>query len=108
MYGSSVCSAFDNTLYRAIIVENPANGATLSTVVTSTSEDIKACVEGADQAFKSGIWSKTSVQHRYDVLSRLARSLASKVPEFAEIDTLQTGRPIREMRAQIGRVSEWL
>jgi len=89
-------------------VENPANGATLSTIVTSTPEDVKACVDQADQVFKSGVWSRSSIQHRSSVLSKLSRSLASRIPEISEIETLQTGRPIREMRAQIGRVTEWL
>ena len=94
--------------YRTIPVENPANGATLSTVVSSTPADVKACVEQADQVFKSGLWSRSSIQHRSTVLARLARLLESRVPEISEIDTLQTGRPIREMRAQVGRVPEWL
>ena len=42
------------------------------------------------------------------ILSKLARSLESKISEFAQIESQQTGRTIREMRAQLGRLPEWL
>lgn len=39
---------------------------------------------------------------------RLARTLEEHVPALAELETLQTGRAIREMRAQLRRLPEWL
>jgi acyl-CoA reductase-like NAD-dependent aldehyde dehydrogenase len=46
--------------------------------------------------------------HRSKVLTRLARALEERVPALAELETLQTGRAIREMAAQLGRLPEWL
>jgi acyl-CoA reductase-like NAD-dependent aldehyde dehydrogenase len=46
--------------------------------------------------------------HRSKVLSKLARLLEERIPEFAELETMQTGRTIREMKAQLGRLPEWL
>jgi acyl-CoA reductase-like NAD-dependent aldehyde dehydrogenase len=46
--------------------------------------------------------------HRSKVLSRLARFLEERISEFAKLETLQTGRTIREMNAQLGRLPEWL
>ena len=65
-------------------------------------------VQDAHAAFQSGAWSRASAQHRSTVLARLARALEARIPELAEIETLQTGRAIREMRAQLGRLPEWL
>jgi acyl-CoA reductase-like NAD-dependent aldehyde dehydrogenase len=65
-------------------------------------------VNGAHTVFESGIWSRAPSFHRSKVLTRLARALEEHIPAFAELETLQTGRAIREMRAQLGRLPEWL
>ncbi len=62
----------------------------------------------ANASFESGVWSRAPAIHRSKVLTRLARALEERVPAFAELETLQTGRAIREMRAQLGRLPEWL
>jgi acyl-CoA reductase-like NAD-dependent aldehyde dehydrogenase len=77
-------------------------------VDAANSDDIKRTVVDAHNAFESGIWSRAPALHRSKVLSRLARSLEEHVPALAELETLQTGRAIREMRAQLARLPEWL
>ncbi|KXN89547.1 NAD/NADP-dependent betaine aldehyde dehydrogenase [Leucoagaricus sp. SymC.cos] len=89
-------------------VLNPANGEELCQIVSSSSEDVKAAVQNAQAVFESGVWSKASVLHRSKVLSNLARALERKIPEFAVMETMQTGRTIREMNVQLGRLPEWL
>ena len=34
--------------------------------------------------------------------------LEDKIPEFVKIETMQTGRCINEMNAQLSRLPEWL
>lgn len=77
-------------------------------VVSSTGEDVKVAIQNAQAAFESGVWSKASVIHRSQVLSNLARALERRTPEFAQMESLQTGRTIRELNAQLGRIPEWL
>jgi hypothetical protein len=38
----------------------------------------------------------------------MARLLEEKISNMARLETLQTGRAIREMNAQLGRLPEWL
>lgn len=38
----------------------------------------------------------------------MARLLEQRLPELAAMESLQTGRALREMRAQLGRLPEWL
>jgi len=45
---------------------------------------------------------------RFAVLTKAANLLRSRLPEFINLETQQTGRPIREMRAQLFRIPEWL
>ena len=77
-------------------------------VDTANSEDVQRAVADAHAAFESGAWSRAPAVHRSKVLTRLARALEERVPALAELETLQTGRAIREMRAQLGRLPEWL
>ena len=74
----------------------------------SSDIDVIKTVENAHAVFQSGIWSRAPVHHRSTILSRLAFALEKRVREMAAIDSLQTGRTIREMNAQIGRLPEWL
>ena len=60
----------------------------------------------AHEVFKAGIWSRAPASQRAGVLSNLARDLEARVPELAKIETLQTGRAVREMTAQVS--SCWL
>ncbi|GLB34022.1 putative aldehyde dehydrogenase family protein [Lyophyllum shimeji] len=90
------------------IVSNPANGESLCKVFSASTEFVDDAMDYAQHAFQSGVWSKAPAIHRSNVLSKLARILDEHVPELAKIETLQTGRPIREMNAQLGRLPEWL
>jgi len=77
-------------------------------VEAANSEDVRRTVVDAHAAFESGVWSRAPAIHRSKVLTRLARALEERVPALAELETLQTGRAIREMRTQLGRLPEWL
>jgi acyl-CoA reductase-like NAD-dependent aldehyde dehydrogenase len=86
---------------------NPLINSCHSVASTSESEARRA-IELANSSFTSGVWSRASAIQRSLVLTRLARSLEEHIPEFAELESLQTGRTIREMRAQLTRLPEWL
>ncbi|KAF9247401.1 aldehyde dehydrogenase domain-containing protein, partial [Melanogaster broomeanus] len=89
-------------------VLNPATGEALCSVEAATSKDVDAAVTRAHSAYQSGIWSKAPPLTRSAILSRLAQLLEESIPDMAKIETLQTGRVIREMNAQIGRLPDWL
>lgn len=77
-------------------------------VGTASADDVRNAVSDAQSSFDSGVWSKSSVMSRSTVLSRLARSLEKRISDMATIESAQTGRAIREMTAQLGRLPEWL
>ncbi|EMD40926.1 hypothetical protein CERSUDRAFT_80579 [Gelatoporia subvermispora B] len=89
-------------------VKNPATGEHISTIYMSNERDAKTAIYHANEVFKSGEWSKSPAQMRAAILSNLARSLEERIDEFAQLESMQTGRAIREMRAQISRLPEWL
>ncbi|RAL06388.1 aldehyde dehydrogenase [Aspergillus ibericus CBS 121593] len=91
-----------------IPVINPANEVPIATIDATPKETVDSIVNESLHTFRNGPWSRTDVSDRFAVLSTAARLLRSRIPEFVELETRQTGRPIREMRAQLARVPEWL
>ncbi|KAF8238910.1 aldehyde dehydrogenase [Tricholoma matsutake] len=91
-----------------ITVYNPASGESLCQVECASPEAVNSTIHNAQSVLESGVWSKAPAMHRSKVLSNLARLLAERIPDFAKLETSQTGRTIREMNAQLGRIPEWL
>lgn len=83
-------------------------GPPIGRVDCTSPEVVNSAIRNAQAVFESGIWSKAPTMYRSKVLSGLARLLEERIPDFAKLETLQTGRPIREMNAQLGRLPEWL
>jgi phenylacetaldehyde dehydrogenase len=89
-------------------LRNPATGDRLAEVAAGTPADVDRAVVAARRAFDDGCWSRLAPAERHRVLVAAAALLRERVPELARWETLQIGRPLREMRAQLARVPEWL
>lgn len=85
--------ASDNGLYKAY---NPSNGEVLAQCAEATKEDVDAAVAAATEAFKT--WKKTTVQERSTYLLKIADALEAKLEHFAQVETYDNGKPIRETR----------
>lgn len=86
----------------------PADGMLLGTVLHSGATGMERAIGAAQAAFDDGSWSRLDGAARGRAVARLAELLDAEIDELARLDALQTGRPIREMQAQVGRLSEWL
>ncbi len=75
---------------------NPATEEHLSYVAAAGDADVDAAVRAARKAFSK--WSKTSGTERAKYLYRIARILQERAREFAVLETLDNGKPIRETR----------
>ncbi len=107
-YGMFVDGAYKSAASGATFdVEDPATGKVLTKVASAGAADVEAAVESAQAAFEAGEWARADPRDRANVMLKAANALAERVPEFAELESLQTGRAIREMRAQLGRLPEW-
>ena len=73
---------------------NPATGEVLARVAEGDREDIDRAVQAARRAFESGPWPNMSPSQRGRLLSRLADLLESHLEEFAELETLDNGKPL--------------
>jgi aldehyde dehydrogenase (NAD+) len=75
---------------------NPATEGQLSNIALATAPDVDAAVAAARKAY--GKWSKMKAAERGKLVYRLARMLQERSREFATIESLDGGKPIRESR----------
>jgi NAD-dependent aldehyde dehydrogenases len=80
-------------------VYNPATGAILMQVAEADSEDVDRAVKAARKAFDEGPWSKISPSERGKLLWKLAELLEKHSDEFAEIESIDNGKPVAVARA---------
>lgn len=76
---------------------NPATGKAHSQIPQATSEEVDEAVAAARRAFE-GPWGKMPGLERGKFLFRIARLLQEHAREFAVLETLDGGKPIRESR----------
>jgi acyl-CoA reductase-like NAD-dependent aldehyde dehydrogenase len=76
---------------------NPATEELLSKVAFADLADVNAAVTAARTAFTK-TWSKMPAAQRGKYLFRIARILQERAREFAVLETLDNGKPIRETR----------
>lgn len=76
---------------------NPATEEVLSQIALAGKNDIDAAVKAARKAYTT-IWSKMSGKERGKYLFRIARIMQERSREFAVLETLDNGKPIRESR----------
>ena len=76
---------------------DPSTEETLAQVGQATPEEINLAVEAAREAFENG-WSTISPTERAKYLFRIARILQERSREFAVLESLNGGKPIRESR----------
>ncbi|HEX8516457.1 MAG TPA: aldehyde dehydrogenase family protein [Bacteroidia bacterium] len=75
---------------------NPATEEKLADVAEANEKDVDKAVKAARRAF--GKWSKLSGKERGKYIYRIARLMQERAREFAVIETLDGGKPIRESR----------
>lgn len=75
---------------------NPSTGKQLSQVAQANAKDVDAAVRAAKAALPG--WRKLSGDDRARYLFRIARILLERAREFAILETLDNGKPIKETR----------
>ncbi|MGC1831514.1 MAG: aldehyde dehydrogenase family protein, partial [Candidatus Acidiferrales bacterium] len=78
---------------------NPATGEVLSNIAEGDKEDIDLAVKAARAAFDMGAWSKISHSERGRMIWRLADLLEKHLEEFAQLESLDNGKPLKVARA---------
>jgi len=82
---------------RTFEVVNPATGAVLAKVHNANSDDLDAAVESAQAGQK--VWAALTTVERSRILLRAVALLRERNDALAELETLNTGKPLSETRS---------
>jgi succinate-semialdehyde dehydrogenase/glutarate-semialdehyde dehydrogenase len=78
---------------------NPANGNTLRVIDAFTPTELESALQACSTV--GAVWRRSTVGERSRLLRAAAGRLRENAGEFAELITLEMGKPIREARAEI-------
>ena len=73
---------------------NPATGEVLAQVAEGNSTEIDKAVTAARKAFESGPWRRLTASERGLLIWKLADLVESHLEEFAQLESLDNGKPV--------------
>lgn len=79
-----------------IDVLNPYDGALITAIAAAEAADVDRAVAAAQRAFPA--WSRMAAADRGHLLLKLADKIEANAEELAQLETLDTGHPIRDTR----------
>jgi betaine-aldehyde dehydrogenase len=88
----------DSSQGKAVEDISPATGEPIAEVPVSTVEDVERAVAAAREAFDDGRWSGLTHGTRAAMLEKLAATVEAHASELAELESMDTGKPIKLAR----------
>jgi acyl-CoA reductase-like NAD-dependent aldehyde dehydrogenase len=86
---------------------NPTTGKVWAMIPEATTEDVDRAVRAADRAFSEGTWPAMTPTQRGQCLRRLGDLLANKSEALGKVETIDTGKLLKETRWQAKYISEF-
>ncbi|RMB82482.1 aldehyde dehydrogenase [Streptomyces shenzhenensis] len=86
---------------------NPTTGLAWYTAADGTAADVERAVAAARTAFEDARWRDLSQTRRGRLLRNLADLIGEHAEELARTETLDNGKLLREMRAQLAGLPEY-
>ncbi|WP_037154106.1 aldehyde dehydrogenase [Rhizobium freirei] len=86
---------------------DPATGHVWASMPEAREGDVDRAVKAAEQALWSGEWPAMTASARGKLLLKLADLVQANAARLAELETLDTGKIIRETSAQIAYVADY-
>jgi len=80
-----------------IDVLNPHDGSVITAIAAAEAADVDVAVAAATRAFPA--WSRTAAAERGRLLLKLADKIEANAEALAQLESLDTGHPIRDSRA---------
>lgn len=93
---------------RRIDVVDPSTGEVFASIPRSGAGDVDLAVRTAREAFDDGPWGRMPAVERGRALVRLAALVTAHADELAMLESRDTGKPIRQGRADIVALARYL
>lgn len=89
-----------------IAVVNPSDGKPFEAIARSGEADVDRAVQAARQAFE-GEWGQMAPAVRSRLLMKIAFALLDRQEELAQLESADTGKPIKQARADAAAVARY-
>ena len=86
---------------RTLEVLSPSDGLPFARIARGTAADIDAAVAAARRAFEDGPWRRMTATERGRLMLKLGQSILDHFDELAELEARDTGKPMKQARADI-------
>ncbi|MDJ0608423.1 MAG: aldehyde dehydrogenase [Kiloniellales bacterium] len=86
---------------------NPANGRPWAEIPAAGAADVERAVAAAHRAYAEGPWSRMTPSERGRCLRRLADLLAEASEDLGRVETVDTGKMLKETRWQAKYIAEF-
>ncbi|PTE08587.1 aldehyde dehydrogenase [Mesorhizobium helmanticense] len=86
---------------------DPSTGTPWAKMPAASVADVDRAVEAAHRALRSGPWASMTASARGKLLVKLGDLVVANADRLAELETRDTGKIIRETRAQIAYVGDY-
>lgn len=77
-------------------VIDPSCGQAIAQASVASLVEVESAISSARKAFDQGGWPKLSYDERKNYLLKISRGILDKAQELADLETLNTGKPIKE------------
>ncbi|WEX08825.1 aldehyde dehydrogenase family protein [Chelativorans sp. AA-79] len=84
-----------------IDVACPSDGRVFASIPASNATDVDRAVRAARRAFDEGPWGRMPAVERGRRITRLGRLVADRAEELAALESRDTGKPLRQGRADV-------
>jgi 5-carboxymethyl-2-hydroxymuconic-semialdehyde dehydrogenase len=85
---------------------NPATNEPIADVADGSAADVDAAVQAARRAFDDGPWPRLKASDRAAALRRIAGAIREHAEEFVELECLDIGMPVSQMRGLAARAAQ--
>ena len=85
----------------------PADGQPFAAIAAGNAEDIDLAVAAARAALETGAWGRLTATERGRLLLRLSRLVDENAEELAQLEARDTGKPMKQARADVVAVSRY-
>jgi aldehyde dehydrogenase (NAD+) len=86
---------------RTLEVICPSDGRVFASIARGTARDVNAAVAAARKAFAEGAWGRLTAVERGRLMMKLGQSILDHFDELADLEARDTGKPMKQARADI-------
>ena len=92
---------------KTVPVVAPADGQAFASIAAGNAQDIDDAVAAARAALETGAWRRLTATERGRLLLKLSALIDAHAEELAQLESRDTGKPIRQGRADVVAVSRY-